>query len=42
MKQKKSVIESVKSYFLDRKSKNSKEISEQENLENSANQKIIK
>lgn len=42
MKQKKSVIESVKSYFLDRKSKNSKEISDQEILENSANQKIIK
>ena len=39
MKQKKSIIESVKSYFLNRKSRHLKEISEQENLESEAIQR---
>lgn len=42
MKQKKSVIESVKSYFLDRKSKNHSKIVEQENFEDKSKQKTIK
>ena len=39
MKQKKSVIESVKSYFLNRKSKNSKGVDEHEKLKNELEQK---
>lgn len=42
MKRKKSVIESVKSYFLDRKSKNHSKIVEQENFEDKSKQKTIK
>lgn len=41
MKQKKSVIESVKSYFLNRKSKNSKDIDEHEKLKNELEQKKL-
>jgi hypothetical protein len=39
MKQKKSVIESIKSYFLNKKSKNSKDIDEHEKLKNELEQK---
>lgn len=39
MKQKKSIIESVKSYFLNRKSRHLKEIREQENLESEVKQR---
>jgi hypothetical protein len=41
MKQKKSVIESVKSYFLNRKSKNSKDVDEHEKLKNELEQKKL-
>ena len=42
MKQKKSIIESIKLYFSNRKSKKIEEINEQEKLEKEAKEKIVK
>ena len=42
MKQKKSIIESVKSYFLNRRSKHFKELDDQETLEGDVKQKLVK
>ena len=42
MKQKKSIVESVKSYFSNRKSKKIEELNEQEKLEKEAKEKLVK
>lgn len=42
MRQKKSIVESVKSYFSNRKSKKIEELNEQEKLEKEAKEKIAK